>query len=199
MNNETEVKNYKKIWFIIAPFIMGAMIFFDQITKYLADRDLVDGDFVIIDKVLRLSLAHNKGAAWGMLQGKVDILSIVSIVLSLFLIYFFIKIPNVKKYNIMRFLTVSVVSGAIGNMIDRIWRGEVTDFVYIELIDFPRFNVADCFITWAMVVLVILMIFYYKDEDLDFIGLSKKDAKSDKDNTTDTENITDKENKSDAN
>lgn len=187
MNKETEIKNYKKIWYIISPFLLGAMIFFDQITKYFADRDLADGDFVIIDKILSLSLSHNKGAAWGILQGKVDILSIVSVVLSVFLIYFFIKIPEGKKYNIMRFLTVSVIAGAIGNMIDRIWHGEVTDFVYIELIDFPRFNVADCFITWAMVLLVILMIFYYKDEDLDFIGFSKKDKKSDIDNKTDKE------------
>ena len=179
----------KKTWIILSPFIMGAMIFIDQITKYLADRDLADGDFVIINKVLRLSLAHNTGAAWGMLEGRVDILSIVTVALSIFLIYFFIKIPEGKKYGIMRFLTLSVIAGSIGNLIDRAWAGQVTDFVYIELIDFPKFNVADCFITWAMVLLVILMIFYYKDEDLEFFGLSNKKKESKEEiNNTESEN-----------
>ena len=185
----------KKTWFILSPFIMGAMIFIDQITKYMANRDLADGDFVIIDKVLRLSLTHNKGAAWGMLQGKVNILSIITVALSIFLIYFFAKIPEGKKYGIMRFLTLSVIAGSIGNLIDRAWAGEVTDFVYIELIDFPKFNVADCFITWAMVLLVILMIFYYKDEDLEFIGLdSKKKAKSSSNNEDVVETVNPAEN-----
>ena len=153
---------------------MAVLIFIDQITKYLARRDLADGSYAIIDKVFRLALVENKGAAWGILQGKVDILAIISILLTIVLTVFFFKIPAEKKYNIFRLLCIFVVAGAIGNVIDRIWLGAVTDFLYIELIDFPVFNIADCYITFSMVIFAILMIFCYKDDDLAFLSFKKK-------------------------
>ena len=169
-----EVNMTKKTWYIIAPFILAALIFVDQITKYLARRDLADESFDVIKGVFSLSLVSNKGAAWGMLQGRVDILSIVSILLVIALAYFFFKVPEGKKYHIIRVLCISVVAGAIGNLIDRIGFGYVTDFLYFKLIDFPVFNVADCYITVAMFLFIILMIFYYKDEDLEFLSFTKK-------------------------
>ena len=163
----------KKTWYIVAPIIMAAMIFIDQITKYLARTDLAENSKSIIKGVFSLSLVSNKGAAWGMLQGRVDILSIVSIALIIVLTIFYFRIPEEKKFNIIRILCISIVAGAIGNLIDRIGFGYVTDFLYFELIDFPVFNVADCYITVAMLIFVILLIFYYKDDDLYFLSLRK--------------------------
>lgn len=172
----------KKHWYIIAPFLTAALIFFDQLTKYLARRDLADDPFTIIDKVFKLKLLSNKGAAWGMLQGRISILSFISIALMAVLIYFFIKIPENKKYHLLRILFIFVFSGALGNLIDRFYQGYVTDFLYIELIDFPIFNVADIYITFAMFAVFILIVFIYKDEDLEFFtfGKPKPKAKADK-------------------
>lgn len=156
---------------------MAVLIFFDQLTKYLARRDLADEPFTIIDKVFKLKLISNKGAAWGILQGRVSILSVISIVLVAVLVYFFLRIPEDKKFHIIRVLFIFVCAGALGNLIDRFWMGGVTDFLYIELIDFPVFNVADIYITFAMFAVFILFVFIYKDEDLDFFTFGKPKPK----------------------
>jgi signal peptidase II len=65
-----------------------------------------------------------------------------------------------------------IFAGAIGNMIDRAFRGYVIDFIYVECINFPVFNVADCYITIATAVLFILFLFVYKQEDdFDFLKI----------------------------
>ena len=185
----TEDVMKKKIWFITGPVLMAILIVIDQLTKYLARRDLADGAHSLIDGVFSLSLVKNKGAAWGLLQGRVDILSIVSILLVILIGFFFLKIPKEKKYNIIRILSIFVIAGAIGNVIDRIGFGEVTDFLYIELIDFPVFNIADCYITFSVVIFAFLMLFYYKDEDLEFISFKALFGKGRKkeENTGDNE------------
>ncbi|MBR4341611.1 MAG: signal peptidase II [Lachnospiraceae bacterium] len=166
----------RKLWYIAAPLVMAALVFVDQLTKYMARRDLsvlADRRYPIIDKVFSLTLVKNRGAAWGILQGRVDILSIISIILVIVIFIFFIKIPAAKKFNAIRILSVFVVAGAVGNVIDRIGFGEVTDFLNIELINFPVFNIADCYITFSMVIFAFLMLFYYKDEDLEFFSIKK--------------------------
>ena len=57
------------------------------------------------------------------------------------------------------------MAGAIGNLIDRISLKYVVDFIYFELIDFPIFNIADCYLTVSSFLLIILAIFYYKEND----------------------------------
>ena len=67
-----------------------------------------------------------------------------------------------------------LVSGAVGNFIDRVRFGYVRDFIYFKLINFPVFNVADCYVTVAVILFIILILFIYKEEEFDFIRLSKK-------------------------
>ena len=66
------------------------------------------------------------------------------------------------------------MSGAAGNLIDRILQGYVVDFFYFRLINFPVFNVADCYVTISAAALIILFLFYYKDSDLEPFSLKKK-------------------------
>ena len=179
----------KKKWYIIAPFISAVLIFLDQLTKYLARRDLsvlADGKYTLIDGVFSLTLSKNKGAAWGMFQDGTIFFSIVTILFSIALIYFFTKFPEGKRYHVLRIIAIMVFSGGIGNLIDRLFMGYVTDFLYIDLINFPIFNVADCYITWPMVLFFFLVLFYYKDNDLAFMGL-KDDKKKDKDTEKESE------------
>ena len=68
------------------------------------------------------------------------------------------------------------VAGAVGNGIDRLFMGYVTDFISFDLINFPVFNIADCYITVCMFLMVILILFYYKDEDFTFLKRKKADT-----------------------
>ena len=72
------------------------------------------------------------------------------------------------------FSMVLLTSGAVGNMIDRAVQGYVVDFLYFSLIDFPIFNVADCYVVTAAVLLVLLTGFYYKEGELDFFSGKEK-------------------------
>ena len=146
------------------------LIAFDQLTKFWAKTIIKDeGPFQLIPKVLKLQYHENNGAVWGILSGKISFLIILTIVLMLLLIYFYMKIPTDKRLTPIRIIWVFIMAGAIGNFIDRISLGYVVDFIYIELIDFPIFNFADMYLTISCALLVVLVLFYYKDKDLAFI------------------------------
>ena len=67
-----------------------------------------------------------------------------------------------------------MVSGALGNFIDRVCRGYVVDFIYFSLIDFPVFNIADMYVVCSGILLVMLVCFRYKnDKDYDFLRIKK--------------------------
>ena len=83
--------------------------------------------------------------------------------------YIYGKIPAKKRFGLLRLCAVLEVSGAVGNMIDRMVQNYVVDFFYFSLIDFPIFNVADCYVVIGCFLFAFLIFFYYKDEELDFI------------------------------
>lgn len=86
--------------------------------------------------------------------------------------------PSDGKYRVLHILLDCVAVGAVGNMIDRIRLDYVVDFIYISLIDFPIFNVADMFVSIACVVGAILILFSnkYKDEDFRFLSFKQKQS-----------------------
>lgn len=151
------------------------LVVFDQYTKYLAVIKLKDKDpFILIDGVLQFNYLENTGAAWGILSGKKILFVIVTSLILIFLIYFFVKMPLEKKYNPLKLLTIILIAGAIGNLIDRIRLNYVVDFIYFNLINFPIFNIADCYVTVSVILLIILYSFKYNDNDFDFLKFKKK-------------------------
>ena len=151
------------------------LIAFDQWTKILAyDKLRVDGPFVIWKGVFELLYSENRGAAFGILQGQKWFFLLVAAAVVIVILIFLYKMPNDKKMFPMFFCTVLLASGAIGNVIDRLSRGFVVDFLYFKLINFPIFNVADCYVVVAAGLLILLTGFYYKDEDLDFLSSKEK-------------------------
>jgi len=165
----------KKLLIIIDIIIMGVLTLLDQLAKKAAVSNLTNGrDYVLIKEVLMLKYLENHGAAFGMLQNKqLFFLAIGSAFLIAAIVLLF-YIPADKKYTLLRVSIVLVAGGAIGNMIDRAALGYVVDFIYFSLIDFPIFNVADCFVTVGTIMLVALVAFFYKDEDLDFKKMKSK-------------------------
>ena len=79
------------------------------------------------------------------------------------------RFPAEKKYDPLLLVASFIAAGAIGNLIDRVMRKSVVDFIYFVPIDFPVFNVADIFVSCATAALMLLILFYYKDDDLDFL------------------------------
>lgn len=158
----------------IVSFLIGliAALALDQWTKQLAVLHLKDQQpFVIWNGVFELLYSENRGAAFGMLQGRQGFFFLVAAVVAVAVIYAMIRMPLTKKYVPLTICMLMVMSGAIGNMIDRMTNGYVVDFLYFRLINFPIFNVADCYVTVSAFVLVLLFMFYYKEEDLKVFSL----------------------------
>ena len=154
----------KGIFGFVISFIL---ILVDQLTKLSAIHHLMGKDpLVLIDGVFELRYLENRGAAFGILQDKKLFFVIFTIIVLCLIIYVYLKrIPCEKKFIWMDLICILFVSGAVGNFIDRITKNYVVDFFYFKLINFPIFNVADIYVTVAAFAMIILGLFYYKEED----------------------------------
>jgi len=151
----------------------------DQLTKILVVENLKDREpFILIKGVFELQYLENRGAAFGILENQKIFFIISGVIILAGIGYVYTRIPDSRKYMPLRIVSILMAAGAVGNMIDRIRNSYVIDFLYFKLIDFPIFNVADCYVTIAAGLLMVLFLFIYKESDLDFISL-KKDRNDD--------------------
>ena len=159
---------------IIDALVIAALLALDQFTKYFAILNLKDHPaIVLIDGVLELQYLENRGSAFGMLQNQKFFILFVGFVFLAVILFFLFKLPARKKYNIAHILLSFVIAGGIGNMIDRLRFDYVVDFISFVLINYPIFNIADCYIVVAMIGLFILFAFVYKEKDLDFLNFKQ--------------------------
>lgn len=162
----------------IAAFCFTLLVLMDQWTKSLAVAHLMNQEpFIIIPKVFQLRYLENRGAAFGMMQGQQTFFILIAAVALSFICYTYFKLPWNRRFHYMRIIGLLIGAGAVGNLIDRIALGYVVDFFYFILIDFPIFNVADIYVTVATFSLAALIIFYYKEEELDYLFPKKKEKK----------------------
>lgn len=180
----------KKVFmrYILPVLGVVAVVFLDQWTKYLTVTKIADSRIVLWENVFELVYVKNNGMAWGMFQNMQWLFVIVTPIVLGLVAWFYVKMPYEKKFVPMRVLTVMLAGGAIGNLLDRMFRGEfckghVVDMFYFKAIDFPVFNVADSFICVSFALLAILVIFKYTDDDFDRMFHLKKKEKQLKDNT----------------
>ncbi len=155
-------------------------ILFDQLTKLHIRATLpVSSSYDVIPGVLEILHHENPGASWGMMKGQTTLFLIIAVIVVIGLTYFAFRIPQEKKYLPLNIVASLILAGALGNTIDRVAKKTVTDFIYVSCINFPIFNVADIYIVVATFVLIALILFVYKDEDLRFMEVRKKaeDAK----------------------
>ncbi len=145
-----------------------SLLLADQYTKWLAIYHL-EGQkpFVIISRVLEFSYLENTGAAFSSFAGKQTLLICLTTVVTLLLLWKYLTLPDGKRFVPMRLCMLLILSGAVGNLIDRVSRNYVVDFIYFVPIDFPKFNVADIYITVGVAVLAFLLFFRYSDEDME--------------------------------
>lgn len=146
--------------------ITAILLALDQLSKYFAYVYLRGSTGLsLIPGIFELSYLENQGAAWGLFRGMQWLFLIMTVVVVLLILYAWIKIPNTKKYTAFRILSSILAAGAVGNAIDRAFRGYVVDFFYFSLIDFPVFNVADCYVCVALVLILII----YRNEDFSWM------------------------------
>lgn len=141
--------------------IITGLISIDQISKYMALNYLKDiGSIPIIENIFHLTYVENRGAAFGMLQGNQFIFIIaatLAMVVGLYYIYKY-KLSLLAKSSI-----VLIISGAIGNMIDRVRLGFVVDYFDFRIIWEYVFNIADVFVVIGTILLCIHIIFFDND------------------------------------
>ena len=147
-------------------FMIVLIVLFDRLTKYFAEKELIDGSIAnFIPGVVQFRYAENTGMAFSMLSGARWIFIAVTIVACVGVLYYMLS--NRCKSLWLYWSLGVVVSGGIGNLVDRIAYGYVVDFIEPVFIDFAVFNIADCAVTCGAVSLVIYLV-------VDIIKDSKK-------------------------
>ncbi|NBJ91436.1 signal peptidase II [Parablautia muri] len=168
------MSKYKFKLLIFDLFFLVLLVATDQFTKYIAVLKLKSQPaFSIIDGVLEFNYLENRGAAFGMLQNQKFFFIVVASAFLCVIAYVLFKSPDEKKYTKLHVLLVMIASGAIGNMIDRLRFDYVVDFIYIVLINFPIFNVADMYVTFSTAIMIFQVFFVYQENDFDFLKLGK--------------------------
>lgn len=125
--------------------------------------------FVLIKGVLEFQYLENTGAAFSSFAGKQTFLILLTSLVILLLVWKYLTLPTDRRFLGMRFCMMLILGGAVGNLIDRLINRYVVDFIYFVPIDFPKFNVADIYITVGVALLAVFLFFYYTDEELDVL------------------------------
>ena len=162
---------------LAAIFGLVLLLIFDQWTKLLAIYHLKgQADIELLPGIFSLHYLENHGAAFAILRAQQWVFLILAAVFLVAAVILYLRMPFTARMIPLRIITVFISAGPVGNMIDRLFRHYVVDFLYFSLIDFPVFNVADIYITCCAVLLVLFVVFYYKDEELESI-FQRKDSK----------------------
>ncbi|MCM1494227.1 MAG: signal peptidase II [Bacteroides sp.] len=150
------------------------LICLDQYAKYVvASRLELFTYHPILGDFFGLFYLENRGMAWGLFQNRQILFLILTIIILAFLGYCYGKLARDSKFRPLAVSIQFLIAGAIGNMIDRIFHGDilfqgaVVDFFYIKCIDFPVFNIADLYVTISIAVIGCLLLFRYKEEDFE--------------------------------
>ena len=135
--------------------IAAVIVALDQITKVVVRNNLTFGEIWVpwrwLAPYARIVNIQNSGAAFGSFQSLGDVFAVLAVIVAGAIVYYFPQVPREDK--LLRIALALQFSGAIGNLIDRINQGWVTDFV--SLGPFPVFNVADLCITTGVILLIL--------------------------------------------
>ena len=145
------------------------LILLDQGTKFWALTSLKPiHNMTLVEGFMDLTFVENRGVAFGMFSGQRWFILLLTGIIAAGLIWFYKAMPKKKEYFPLRVSLVMVLSGAVGNIIDRLFRGYVVDFFEFTFFEWPVFNVADIYVVVGVTLLALMILFVVKDEDLDF-------------------------------
>ena len=147
------IKN-KRFYFILLSLLI---ILSDQFTKNIISRyhkELLNNDLILFS----IDYVKNYGAAFNLLNGNRIFLSIVSLIVSVILIYFILIKKNITNLDLLSY--GFILGGTFGNGIDRLTKGYVIDFINLNFINFPVFNIADISINIGLIFIIYGLIKY---------------------------------------
>lgn len=134
--------------------IAAIIVIVDQLTKFFIRKYMVYGEtwapWDWMMPYVRLLYIHNTGAAFGLFKNMNTVFMVLAVIVSGVIIYYYPHIPSEEK--VIRFALSLQLAGAVGNLIDRIIFGRVTDFISVG--NFAIFNVADSSITVGVIILL---------------------------------------------
>ena len=135
----------------------------DQVTKYLVLVHIpLHTQVEFIPKVLGLTYVQNFGAAFSSFQGMQWLFALIFVIFTVAVVWEYRK-KAMPFTTFDRWCIAAIYGGGLGNMIDRVRFGYVVDMIETQFIDFPVFNVADCFITCGCIALAVHLVFFNKD------------------------------------
>lgn len=138
-----------------------AIIFFDQLTKLIAQKNLQPiGNIDIIKGFFSLTYVENRGAAFGIFKNKKFLLVGITTAVVVAIIVFLIRNKNLNK--LLRISFILIIAGAIGNLIDRVYLSYVVDYLHLyigSVFDWPVFNIADMSVVTGTILLAVSIIF----------------------------------------
>lgn len=141
----------------------GAIVGLDQWTKFLTVKNIpLFGHMDAIPGLFSLTYTQNTGGAWSMMEGMIWLFVLIFALFTAGIVWEFIN----KKLGLTtfeRWCVVAIFGGGLGNMIDRLRLGYVVDMIRLQFMDFPIFNVADCFITCGCIALMVHLVFFNKN------------------------------------
>ncbi|GLI55801.1 lipoprotein signal peptidase [Propionigenium maris DSM 9537] len=136
--------------------LITALIIVDQWTKHLTVANLVEGQsFPLIFDFFHLTYVKNRGVAFGMFQGKIPVISVVTVLAIIGISWYLVKSVKNKKNKLENIAYAFILSGAIGNMIDRLTRGFVVDMMDFRGIWSYVFNLADVWINIGVAFIIL--------------------------------------------
>jgi len=147
------IKNNRYYLILISILI----ILSDQFTKNIINvnhKSLINNDLIFFS----IDYVKNYGAAFNMLSGSRIFLSTVSIIIALILIYFILYKKNLSNIDLLSYSFI--LGGTVGNGIDRVSKGYVIDFINLNFINFPVFNIADISINIGLIFIIFGLIKY---------------------------------------
>lgn len=154
----------KTIFYLVLAAFAAAIVALDQWTKWLVRRDLplyASKDSIL--GIFHITHVENTGGAWSMFSGQLWLfIGVMALFVALIVVLIW---KQWLKKPFEWWCLAAILGGGIGNLIDRLANGRVTDMICLDFVNFPVFNVADCFITVGCFALIVYVIFLDRTED----------------------------------
>ena len=142
---------------------IAAVVAADQLAKYLTVANIpLFSDVPFIPGLLQLTYVQNTGAAFSSFQGQQWLFAVMFVIFTGVILWEFFKKP-MPYTKLERWCIAAVYAGGLGNMIDRVRLGYVVDMIETTFMEFPVFNVADCFITCGCILLMAHLFLFNKE------------------------------------
>ena len=149
--------------FLYYSLFAAAIVAADQVTKYLTVANIPLGEEIpFLPGLLQLTYVQNTGAAFSSFEGQQWLFALIFVIFTGLILFEYFK-KNAGFLPFERWCIAAIYGGGLGNMVDRVRMGYVVDMIETTFMEFPVFNVADCFITCGCVLMMIHLILFNKE------------------------------------